>query len=355
MPMSRLAPVLMLAATLFAPAEGFAQPAGQVIEVEVPAPSLTGNLLQTSDTQSAAVYLPPSYDQQPDRRYPVVVLLHGIFDDYGVWLENFGVPPILDRLIEADEIPELIVVMPNGGNRYGGGFYRNSSVSGNWANYIADDLLGFIDDNFRTLFNEESRAIIGHSMGGYGAINLAITRPGLFSTVWAMSPCCLAAIEDLSFGNDAWKRAAAVSNADDVQQLIDANDFFPIAFLGLITAFSPAPDAAPIYGDFPFELVSGEVVLDTPAYDRYLDAFPIRQVRDARQNLRNLRGLALGVGLGDQFLHIPAGTLELSQQLGEERILHRLDVYDGDHRQQVSERLETVVLPWVGERLETRQ
>lgn len=99
----------------------------------------------------------------------------------------------------------------------------------------------------------------------------------------------------------------------------------------------------------------GEVVLDEPAYDRYLDAFPVRQVRQARDSLRDLRGLALDVGLGDQFLHIPAGTLALSQQLGEERIPHRLDVYDGDHRQQVSERLETVVLPWVGERLASEE
>ncbi|MBO6676395.1 MAG: alpha/beta fold hydrolase [Rhizobiales bacterium] len=285
----------------------------------------------------------------------MVVLLHGIFDDYGVWLEQFGVPTILDRLIQAEEIPELIVVMPNGGNRYGGGFYRNSSVSGNWADYIADDLLGFIDENFRTLAGELSRAIIGHSMGGYGAINLALTRHGLFSTVWSMSPCCLAADDDLGFGNDAWKRSASVSSPEDVQSLIDSNDFFPIAFLGLITAFSPDRDAMPIYADFPFDIVRGEVVLDEPAYDRYLDAFPVRQVRQARDSLRDLRGLALDVGLGDQFLHIPAGTLALSQQLGEERIPHRLDVYDGDHRQQVSERLETVVLPWVGERLASEE
>jgi len=354
--MSRLLfALLLLVGAAFAPATSIAQTTGQIVEVAVPAPSLSGNLIGTPDTQNAAIYLPPSYDQQPQSRYPVIVLLHGIFDDYGVWLENVGVPGILDRLIAAGDVPESIVVMPNGGNRYGGGFYRNSSVSGDWADYIADDLLSFIDENFRTLVSEESRAIAGHSMGGYGAINLAITRPGLFSTVWAMSPCCLAATEDLSFGNDAWKRAAAVSNAEDVQQLIDANDFFPIAFLGLITAFSPAPDAAPIHADFPFEVARGEVILDGPAYDRYLDAFPVRQISQARENLRDLRGLALDVGLDDQFLHIPTGALALSQQLGEERIPHRLDVYDGDHRQQVSERLETIILPWVGGRLEAAQ
>ncbi|MGD1887157.1 MAG: alpha/beta hydrolase [Cohaesibacteraceae bacterium] len=326
-----------------------------MIEVQVPAPSLTGNLLGTPDVQDAAIYLPPSYDEETDRHFPVLVLLHGIFDDYGVWLENYDVPAMLDRLEAADAIPELIAVMPNGGNQNGGGFYRNSPVSGDWADYIADDVLDFVDANFRTLNDEGNRAVIGHSMGGYGALNLAMTRPGLFSTVWSMSPCCLAALDDLRFGNDAWKRAAAVSSTDDVQQLFDTNDFFPIAFLGLITAFSPGVDAAPIYGDFPFDVVRGEVVLVDAAYDRFLDAFPIRQVRQARENLRSLRGLGLDVGLGEQFLHIPTGTLSLSQRLGEERIAHRLEVYDGDHRQQVPERLETIILPWVGGHLMTQQ
>ncbi|GAB5510238.1 MAG: alpha/beta hydrolase family protein [Hyphomicrobiales bacterium] len=343
--------VLAISAPSAAVAQSTEHATGHVVEIEVPAPSLAGNLLGTPDSQSAAVYLPPSYDQQNNHRYPVIVLLHGIFDDHGVWLENVGVPAILDRLIASNDLPETLVVMPNGGNQYGGGFYRNSPVSGNWGDYIADDLLGFIDQQFRTLPHQESRAIVGHSMGGYGALNLAMTRPGLFSTVWAMSPCCLAANDDLSFGNDAWKRAAAVASPEDVQALFESNDFYPIALLGVITAFSPAPEAAPIYGDFPFDIVRGEVILNEPVLDRYLDALPIRQVHDARANLRSLSGLALDVGLGDQFLHIPTSTLELSQRLGEERIPHRLDIYDGDHRQQVGERLESIILPWVGEHL----
>lgn len=352
---SRLACLSIALFAVLVAGKSFAQSAehegGTVIDVTVSAPALAGNLLGTPDVQSAAIYLPPSYERQTDRHYPVIILLHGIFDDHGVWLENVDVPAMLDRLITSQAIPEIIVVMPDGGNRYGGGFYRNSPVSGNWGDYITNDLVEYVDEQFRTLADEDSRAVIGHSMGGYGALHLAMTRPGVFSTVWAMSPCCLAATEDFSFGNDAWKRALAVTTQQDVQDLFENNDFYPIALLGVITAFSPAPDATPIYGDFPFDVVRGEVVLDDLAYDRYLDALPIRQVRDARQSLRNLRGLALDVGLGDQFLHIPTSTLALSQRLGEERIAHRLDIYEGDHRQQMSERLETIILPWVGERL----
>lgn len=325
--------------------------AGRVVEVEVPAPALADNLLGTPAVQGAAIYLPPSYDREPERRYPVVYLLHGIFDSYDVWLEHLAVPALLNRLIAAGDVPELVLVMPNGGNRYGGGFYRNSPVSGRWADYIVDDLVGFVDARFRTLASEGSRAVVGHSMGGYGALHLAMTRPGVFSVVWALSPCCLAASDDFGFGNDAWKRAAGIATAEELQTLVASRDFYAIAALGVVTAFSPDPDNPPIYGDFPFDVVRGEVVLDDAAYDRYLDALPLRRVHAARDALRNLRGLALGVGLGDQFLHIPPGTLALSQRLGAERIPHLLDVYAGDHRQRVGERLENLVLPWIGERL----
>ncbi|WP_457940336.1 alpha/beta hydrolase [Mesorhizobium sp. 10J20-29] len=323
----------------------------RLIEIEVPAPALVGNLLGTSDVQDVAVYLPPSYDSDPERRYPSIYLLHGIFDDYGVWLKFEEVPARLDRLITAGAIPEMLVIMPNGGNKYGGGYYRNSPISGHWADYIADDLVGHVDAEFRTIAREGSRAVVGHSMGGYGALHLAISRPGVFSVIWSMSPCCLAATDDFGFGNDAWKRAARVETSEDIENLMANRDFYAVAALGVVSAFSTEVGEPPVFGDFPFDIVRGEVVLDNAAYDKYLDSLPIRQVRQARDNLRRLRGLGIGVGLGDQFLHIPPGTIELSQRLGSERIPHLLDVHDGDHRQRVGERLETLVLPWVGARI----
>ncbi len=324
---------------------------GRVVEIEVPAPSLEGNLLGTATVQGAAVYLPPGYDRQPARRYPAIYLLHGIFDRYPVWIEHFRLPEILDRSIGRGAIPPLVVVMPNGGNRFGGGFYRNSTVAGNWGDFVADDLVGFVDREFRTLARRESRAVAGHSMGGYGAIHLTMTRPEVFSVAWAMSPCCLAAEGDFGFGNDAWRRAYLFESPEEPPAALEAGDFYPVAALGVLAAFHPDPANPPFFVDFPFDLVRGEIVLDDEEYDRYLDALPLRRAAAARDALRSLAGLALDVGLGDQFLHIPTGTLALSRTLGELRIPHLLDVYDGDHRQRVSERLERVVLPWVAERL----
>lgn len=352
----RVAPVLTLALALASPALPAAveDAAGRIVSLAVPAPALEGNLLGTATVQEAAVYLPPGYDDEAERRYPSIYLLHGIFDHHDVWLDAFGVPGILDRLIAGGELPPVIAVMADGFNRLGGGFYRDSPVSGGWGTFVAEDLVGFVDARFRTVPAAGGRAVAGHSMGGYGALHLGMTRPDVFSVVWAMSPCCLAAIDDIGFGNEAWKTAARFTDPGDLPAALERGDFYAVATVGWLAAISPDPGNPPFFVDFPFELVRGEIVLDDAEYDRYLDALPVRAVGDRREALRGLRGLAMDVGLGDQFLHIPRGTLELSHRLGEQRIPHRLDVYAGDHRQEVARRLEEVVLPWLARKLGER-
>ena len=70
----------------------------------------------------------------------------------------------------------------------GGSFYVNSPVTGNWEDFITQDVVGYVDSHFRTLAQAESRGITGHSMGGFGALNIAMHRPDVFSAVYSMSP-----------------------------------------------------------------------------------------------------------------------------------------------------------------------
>ena len=320
---------------------------GQIVEYEVPAPSLKGNLIGTPTTQAVSVYLPSGYDAHPRRHYPAIYLLHGYGDTRKTWLDYIHIKDILDRDIAAGRIPETVVVMPDAANVYGGGFYRNSPVTGRWADYIADDLIRYIDGHVRTLAREGGRAVVGWSMGGLGAISQAMDRPGLYAAAYAISPCCLAPIEDAGYGNDAVGRAMAFRSPDDIKASLAKSDFYPVAVIALLAAFSPDPNNPPFYVRFPFKEEDHQLAPDDSVYDAFLARFPLYRVEAARAALARLRAFGIDYGIEDQFADVPAATRALSAKLAELRIPHRFEVYRGNHRNRVAERLETVVLPFV--------
>ena len=190
-----------------APAAAGNAAAGKLVQVKVSAPALKGNMLGDPAAQSVAVYLPPSYDTSPARRFPTIYLLHGFTGNNKAWTTNgyqgMSLQPLMDEMIKSGKIREMIVVAPNGWNAYRGAFYTNSSVTGNWEDYIYRDLVQSIDANYRTIAKPESRGIAGHSMGGYGAVTLAMKHPDVFSAVYALSPCCLGMEGDFTSDNPA--------------------------------------------------------------------------------------------------------------------------------------------------------
>jgi S-formylglutathione hydrolase FrmB len=331
-------------------ASAFAQSRSEV--VTIPAPSLAKNLVGTSDAKLATVYLPPSYDSASARRYPTIYLLHGVFDSHDAWLGRLGMKVGLDRLIESGDIPEVIVVMPNGGNNYGGGYYRNSPVTGNWRDFITKDLISYVDENYRTLARSGGRSLGGWSMGGYGAIHIAMEEPGLFSNVYSVGPCCLASIEDLGFGNDAWGRAFQFDDPSDIPASLQKRDFYPVIVTGLLSAFATEVADTPLHIRFPLRFERGQFIPDGEAYDTYMAQFPLSRIAERRAALTQLRALGLEYGINEQYPHIPVATRAFSQRLGELRIPHNLDIYVGDHRDRVPERLESVILPFLAATLD---
>jgi S-formylglutathione hydrolase FrmB len=146
------------------------------------------------------VWLPPSYGAQPGKRYPVAYYLHGAFGDENNWLNQGRLAATLDSLVQAG-VPEMIVVMPDGDD----GWYTTWNFLGDWPGcrrsrqpnaepadaycvpwphydeYIARDLVQFVDRRYRTLADRRHRGIAGLSMGGYGAVSLALAYPDVFS------------------------------------------------------------------------------------------------------------------------------------------------------------------------------
>ena len=144
----------------------------------------------------SAVYLPPGYESSEDR-YPVIYYLHGFTASDSSQIARNHIDKLLDRAIATGKIQPTIMVIPNQHTLYRGSFYTNSSLTGNWADFTARDLVSYIDKNYRTIPSRESRGIAGHSMGGSGSIKIGMLFPDVFSIVYALSPAVLGLVKGL--------------------------------------------------------------------------------------------------------------------------------------------------------------
>lgn len=324
-----------------------------LIETKIPTESLKNNLLGDSFEQDVAIYLPPSYETAKTKRYPAIYLLHGFGDSIQNWTKRINLKNILDDLIKSGEIREMIVVMPNGTNAYGGSFYTNSTVAGNWEDYIYKDLVAYVDKNYRTIPKAESRGIAGHSMGGYGAIKLSMKHPDVFSAVYGLSPCCLGFDGDAGWENPAWGKVLSLTSKEELAKPPQSfEDFFAKAFVATAAAFSPNPQKAPFFADFPYKISGNQLIANEPVYTLWREKMPLYQVEKFRDNLLKLRGIYFDVGQYDEFSHIRIDTRRFSEELSERNIPHGFEIYkDGDHNNKIRERIENKVLRFFSDTL----
>jgi S-formylglutathione hydrolase len=333
--------------------------AGRLVELKVSASTLKGNLLNDPAEQSVSVYLPPSYDSSPSRRFPSLYLLHGFLANNKAWTSNgyqgMSLQPLMDEVIKSGRIREMIVVVPNGWNAYRGSFYTNSTVTGNWEDYISRELVQNIDTNYRTIARPESRGIAGHSMGGYGAVSLAMKHPDVFSAVYALSPCCLGLEGDFNSDNPAWLQTVRLTSRDQLKSRpAGPDDFYQMAFIAISAAFSPNPAKAPFYVDFPFQERDGRLEKNDAAYARWRARMPLYMVDENKDNLLKLRGIFIDYGQNEQFSHIRLATALFSKALAERSIPHIFEIYEGgDHGNKVRQRVENRMLQFFSDRLDS--
>jgi S-formylglutathione hydrolase FrmB len=132
------------------------------------------------------LYLPPSYDQS-DQDYPVIFFLHGANENERRWSTRGRTDLLLDEMISDGAIGEFIVALPFGENS----FYTNSVSGERWEDMVIEEFIPMIERDSRAIGTRKGRAISGVSMGGYGALKLAMKHSDLFGSVSAHSAMLL--------------------------------------------------------------------------------------------------------------------------------------------------------------------
>jgi enterochelin esterase-like enzyme len=335
---------LAAAGLLFSQIERAPQP-GAVHRIKVHGKSLEGNLAGDSPDRDVTVYLPSGYDASRTRRYPVIYMLHGFTDDDERWMglrpHWINLPLVLDKAFAAGATRDMILVMPNAYTRFQGSMYSSSVTTGDWESFVARELVAYVDSHYRTFPEAASRGLAGHSMGGYGALRIGMKYPDVFSSVYALSPCCLAPNMDMQQNPKAMERALAIRTFDDVEQA----DFGTKAIMASAAAWSPNPKNPPLFLDLPWKdgqfqpLVAAKWAANSPLamIDQYIP------------NLRRLRAIAFDAG--DKDAGIAAGIRVLDQILASYGIAHGFEIYPGTHTSNVADRIRDKMMPFFSRNL----
>jgi S-formylglutathione hydrolase FrmB len=316
-----------------------ARPAA-VERIKIHGKALEGNLEGDAVDRDAIVFLPPSYSQSRTKRYPVVYALHGYSIGAEQWTTEIHVPQTIEGAF-AKGAPEMIVVLPDSKTVHNGSMYSSSVTTGDFETYVTVDVVSYIDAHYRTIASRESRGLVGHSMGGYGATRIGMKHADVFGSLYIMSPCCLSPRgSGGGRGNNAANEEAlaAVKTAADSAKL----PFGLRAQLASAAAWSPNPKNPPLYLDLPI----GDK--EQAVFAKWAANAPLAFIDQYVSGLRRYRAIAIDVGDQDG-LRVDAGKLH--DALDQYGITNTFEVYPGTHTSDVAARFQEHVIPFFGRTL----
>ncbi len=317
-----------------------------VEHIKIHGEALEGNLEGDAVDRDAFVFLPPSYFRSKTRHYPVIYALHGYSIGAEQWTHEIHVPQTIEGAF-AQGSQEMIVVLPDSKTVYGGSMYSSSVTTGDFERYIAHDVVTYIDAHYRTIPKRVSRGLVGHSMGGYGAVRIGMKHPDMFGSLYVMSACCLSPMGSRP-ANPAMQKAmeSGEKQLESVKTPADAASlsFFARARLASAAAWSPDPQNPPLYLDLPMK--NGVPQPDIIA--KWTANAPFAFIDQYIDNLRRYRAIALDVGDQDGLRF---DMIKLHQILDNYGIKNGFEIYHGTHTSHVAYRFQNHVIPFFSRNL----
>ncbi len=313
--------------------------AGDVRIDFVDAAALRGNALGDPSIRPLAIYVPPGFDFHGSQRYAVVYVLHGYGGDVAAtvsarpWETN--VLQWADRCIVRGDMAPLLVAVVDGNTRLGGSQYVDSVHNGAYATYVTRDIVGHVDATYPTIARAGSRAVVGKSSGGFGAMYLTMAHPGIFCAFASHSG-------DTNFGSTyrahfVTTQRALEAHDGNIARFVEVferktkrsnDEMLAILMLGQAAAFSPRANE-PYAFDLPFDPQTGAI--DEAVFARWLAFDPIEMCLAKRAELALLRLRYLDCGRRDEF-GLDSGARIFAQRVRAFGLEVAHEEFDDDHR-----------------------
>ena len=299
---------------------------GRLDEHVLESEALRGNRLGDPHQRPLWVYTPPGTHNSP---LPSIYLIQGHTGQIDMWRNRSAFRPnvieLIDALFADDGCPPALVVFVDAWTSYGGSQFLDSPGVGNYHTYLCDEIVPFVDAQYRTLNDAAHRGIAGKSSGGYGAMVTPMLRPDLFG---GLATHAGDALFELCYLPDFRDTARALR--DSYNGSFDAfwTDFrsrpafskgtdFPLLNTWAMAACYSANEDGSI--DLPFDTETGQLIDDV--WERWLAWDPVRMADRHADALRGLRAIYIDSGSRDQF-YLDLGAA------GFRRALERIGVTD---------------------------
>ncbi|HXV56945.1 MAG TPA: alpha/beta hydrolase-fold protein [Gaiellaceae bacterium] len=285
------------------------EPAGRFEETVFASEALRGNPLGDPHERPLWVYLPPGYDDEPERRYPAVYLIQGLTGQLDMWRNRAAFrhtfPELADELFARGEAPPCLLVWVDCWTSIGGSQFLDSPGTGRYHTYLCDEVVPWVDARYRTLAAREHRGIAGKSSGGYGAMVTPMLRPDLFG---ALATHAGDALFEVCYLPDF--REAARALRDEYEGSFERfwesfrgrpafsreHDGVLLNVWCMAACYSADPDGTV---RLPFDVATGRLVPEI--WERWLAWDPVRMVPGHAEALRSLVAVYVDSGTKDEW------------------------------------------------------
>ncbi len=298
---------------------------------------LQGNPLGDPHVRPLFVYLPPGYEDEPERRWPAVYVIQGLTGRVEAWFNTAPFQRSFPELVE-ELAPASIVVLVDAFTAYGGSQFVDSPAVGRYHTYLSHEIVPWVDARYRTLAAREHRGIQGKSSGGYGAMINPMLRPDLWG---GLATHAGDALFECAYQPEFREAARALRDHYDGSYerfwedfrsgrppLARPSDAVLLNTFCMAACYSANEDGSV---DVPFEIDTGQLRPDV--WERWLALDPVRRAPEAAESLRTMRAIWIDAGKSDEY-YLDLGATAFRNVLAEIGVpdeVVRFELFDGKH------------------------